>query len=130
MSENLSKDFFRSHDLPLEIERLGRDGRMRVEKRGTIQLLEEWLLTKFHTADESPLRRALEIFREVRTGRQKPAHGLDENRYDPSYYTQQRELMQRAYGAVRVVRLVLACHPDARGVEVPRSLQNGEIWFA
>jgi hypothetical protein len=130
MSENLSKEFFRSHDVPLETERHGKDGRVRVENRGTIKLLEEWLLTKFHTADESPLRRAIEIFREVRTGRQKPAHGLDENRYDPSYYAQQRELMQRAYGAVRVIRLVLACHPDARSVEVPRSLQSGDIWFA
>lgn len=130
MSENLSLDFFRTQGLSLEGERQGRDGKTRAERRGTISLLEEWLLNVFRAADESPLRRAVEVFREVRAGRQKPAHGIDDDRYDPDFYTQQRALMERAYGTVRVIRLVLACHPGARNVKIPQSLANGDIWFA
>jgi hypothetical protein len=82
-----------------------------VRQRGSIGLLDDWLQAKFRTSDRKPLVDAIAVFKEVRRIRQKPAHAVRSDQFDPSYSAQQRELMTRAYGAVRVLRLVFAMHP-------------------
>lgn len=128
MSDNLAKEFFSRQGLALESERTREDGKVVVEKKGTIQLLEEWLLKHFRARDEAPLKNAIRVFREVRKARQRPAHAIDDSKYDPTLYRTQRELVLGAYGAVRTLRLVLANHPQAKSVEVPRWLYEGKIW--
>jgi hypothetical protein len=128
MSENLNRDFFAKQGMLLEEDKPRADGKVVVEKKGTIRLLEEWLRFRFRTDDDTPLRNAIETFKEIRRARQRPAHALDESRHDPSLYKVQRELMKKAYGAVRTIRLVLANHPQARSVKVPAWLHEGTIW--
>lgn len=128
MSDNLDKAFFADAGLLLDRDVPRADGKIRVEQRGTIQLLDEWLHSCFEAADNAPLEECIATFREVRQLRQKPAHAVDEDRYDAAFYAQQRELMIRAYRAMKTLRLVLACHPATHGVEVPTSLKNGAIY--
>lgn len=48
--------------------------------------------------------------------------------FDQKYIRQQRELMVRAYTAVRTIRLLLANHPATKGIEIPDWLYEGLIW--
>lgn len=101
---------------------------MVVTQKGTITLLEEWL-QRIRFDDPEPPRNMVEVFREVRKLRQRPAHAADDNRFDLAYYTEQRELMVRAYGAIRTLRLILANHPAVKGYTgVPDWLYDGKIY--
>lgn len=68
--------------------------------------------------------------REVRKLRQKPAHAINENIFDQSYFKEQRELIIKTYDSLRTVRLLLANHPLVKSaeIEVPEWLSKGEIW--
>ncbi len=127
MSENISHGFFRGKVSP-EREEVRPDGKVAVHPKGTVQMLEEWFGHSFRTSDPKPLAEAIGAFREVRRLRQKPAHSVDEDEFDRILVHRQRELMIRAYTAVRILRLCLANHPAAQDVEVPRGLREGEIW--
>jgi len=127
MSENINHGFFRG-EVSSEREELRPDGKVAVHPRGTVQMLEEWLGKNFRTPDPKPLQEAIEAFREVRRLRQKPAHAVNEDDFDKTLVHKQRELMIRAYDAVRILRLCFANHPLAKNVEVRQELQEGKIW--
>lgn len=59
--------------------------------------------------------------------RQQPAHALDEDIFDQTYFSQQRELIIDAYSGVRTLRLLFANHLRVKGYEVPVWLYKGEI---
>jgi hypothetical protein len=101
-----------------------------VQRRGSIALLEEWLTTGFRTDDASAVQDVVETFREIRRRRQKPAHVVDDDAYDPNLFAEQREVFLRAYDAVRTLRLILANHPKARPAEaqMDERVRVGEIW--
>ncbi len=67
------------------------------------------------------------VFREVRKLRQAPAHALNDDAFDRSLFHKQRELLLRAYKAVRLLRLVLTNAPGANAVEVDSMLYQGKI---
>jgi hypothetical protein len=69
-----------------------------------------------------------ETFREIRRRRQKPAHAINEESFDQSYFQQQRELMIRAYEAIRTLRQAFEFHPRVRGYKIPDWLESGKIW--
>jgi hypothetical protein len=128
MSDNLNKEFFKHFGIELEHELERPDGKVEVRQRGTIQLLDEWL-GKFETDDRTDLDAAVKTFRVVRELRQRPAHALDDNRFDLAYYDDQRRLVLRAYQAVRLLRLVMANHPALRDYDgVPDWLYEGQIY--
>lgn len=131
LSENLNKKFF-GDDIPLEQEEVReKDGKIIVREKGTIQLLEEWLNINFRTPydeDKKLTNQMFETFREIRRLRQKPAHAINEDGFDQMYFQQQRELMIRAYEAVRTVRQALEFHPSVRGYKIPDWLESGKIW--
>jgi hypothetical protein len=70
----------------------------------------------------------LAAFRELRRKRQRPAHAIDENVFDQAYFQEQRELMERVYDGIRVLRLSLANYPGAERVAIPRILEDGTVW--
>jgi len=70
----------------------------------------------------------LATFKEIRKLRQRPAHGLDEDKFDQKYFQHQRELIIRAYTGVRTIRLLFTNHPKVKGYEVPEWLYLGQIW--
>jgi hypothetical protein len=128
MSDNLNKKFFASFGIEIERETERPDGKIEVSQKGTIQLLKEWL-DKFETDERADLDEAVDTFRDVRRLRQRPAHAVDDNRFDLKYYDEQRQLTVRAYQAVRLLRLVLANHPALADYDrVPDWLYQGRIY--
>jgi hypothetical protein len=128
MSENLNQAFFKELGVSLERDIPRPDGKIEVQRKGTISLLQEWM-DRFRTDSRSDIVRMIETFKEVRKLRQRPAHAADDNRFDLGYYGQQRELVQRAYVAVRMLRLVFANHPALVDYDgVPDWLYRGEIY--
>lgn len=74
-----------------------------------------------------PIEDAVATFRKVRKLRQKPAHALEEDRFDQAIFRQQRELVIEAYSSVRLIRLVLANHPACKDVKVDSHLYEGKV---
>jgi hypothetical protein len=77
LSENLNKDFFRN-DVPLEWEEQRADGKIVVNAKGTLTILDDWLRTYFKTPEWALWDDALKSFKEIRRLRQKPAHAVHE----------------------------------------------------
>jgi hypothetical protein len=97
-------------------------------KKGTIQLLEEWLKRDFKVTDFDPIRNMLSIMRkDVRETRSRSSHEEIKNITNNNYFDKQRILINRAYEAVRMLRLILANHPKASSVEVSSWLLEGKI---
>lgn len=131
MSDNISKDFFRG-DLELEREVTRRtDGKIVVEPKGTIQLLEEWLRKFYRSAEsEDPVEILVKAFRKIRKLRQEPAHRIGLDMFDQAIFKEQRVLIIEAYNAVRILRIVFGLHPDvsANPPEISDWLRDGKIW--
>lgn len=127
ISDNLNKAFF-ERDVPDQAELARDDGGVEIRRLGTVQMLTRWIKKKFRLPESKPVEEMLSTFRDIRKLRQKPAHAVNENEFDQKYVHEQRELMTRAYGAVRTLRLLFTIHPAAKTVEVPKWLYEGEIW--
>jgi hypothetical protein len=127
LSDDMDRDFFRGD---IEMDERGRmdNGREIVQPKGTIRLLDEWIDEKFRTDDEDFKRDLMTGYRTVRQARQRPAHRVEDNVFDETYYRQQRELIRGAYTSVRTLRQCFANHPRCRDVEVPNWLFEGRIW--
>lgn len=123
LSENINKDFFRG-EIELESEEKRKDGKIIIRSKSTIRLLGEWLADNSQTDNRSAIDEMLTTMREIRTKRQKPAHTINDDRFEQEILSEQRNLMQRAYRVVKTIRLILALHPGADSYSIDRSLQN------
>ena len=126
LSENINLKFFRD-DVALEREVPRKDGKVVIERKGSIQVLGDWLGQTLSEADPKPIEDMIKTLREIRRARQKPAHALNDDHFDQKYFQEQRELIRKAYVAVRVIRLIFANHPAAKAVNVPDDLYRGRI---
>lgn len=122
LSDNISGAFFNNI---VAQEDLGPDEKL-IEVK-SIRKLEVWLDKTIRFPNSKPKEEMLKTLRAVRRLRSKPAHTYVENEWDAKFFDEQKALMQRAYRAVRTLRLILANHPNARNVEVPDWLQQGQI---
>lgn len=113
ISDNLNKDFF-EQDIPLEKEEERNDGKIIITQKGTIQLLDEWLDKFFKSNNQGHIKEIIPILKKIRKLRQKPAHTIEENKFDNIYYSKQRELLNNAYKAIRTIRLIFANHPNVK----------------
>ncbi len=127
ISENINKDFFR-HDIPYETETRRGDGKIIVQEKRTLALLREWLIRKIFLPDPKPAEKMIQTFLKIRIMRMKPAHKVDEDKFEQEYSKKQRELMIEAYSAIRTLRLIFANHPKTKSYKVPEWLFKGEIW--
>jgi hypothetical protein len=129
MSQNINVGFFRA-EVPTEGEQERPDGKIVVRQRGSISIFESWLRKKFRTPDSEALDEIFETFKFVRKLRQKPAHKIDDNAFNQEFFSEQRHLMMRAYGALRNIRLIFANHPAVRSrpPEIFPELRDGKIW--
>jgi hypothetical protein len=57
--------------------------------------------------------------------RVKPPEGVPSSQH---LTERRRDLIMKAYNAMRTLRLILANHPNVRGYKVPDWLQTGKIW--
>jgi hypothetical protein len=127
LSDNLNKEFFQS-DIELTRDVARKDGKIEVQQKGTIALLKEWIDKHFTPHDPEPLETMIATLKEIRKLRQRPAHALDDNRFDQAIFREQRELAVRAYESIRLIRLLFANHPRVRSHEVPVDLFEGRVW--
>jgi hypothetical protein len=129
LSDNISPDFFMDEVEKTEhIQR--RDGSVAVQQKGTIKMLEEWLLARFNAREPDLVVAVFDGFRKVRQERQKPAHVLQSDAFDEAYYQQQRDLLVTAHNALRLLRTAFQSHPAVRPNEVaylPRD--DHHIWL-
>ena len=128
MAGNLNHDFFRKA-LELTTETDLGDGRIRVRDKGTIELLEEWLVKMYRMDDPSPLEEIASAFRRVRRVRQRPAHAIDSDEFDQSYLTMQRELMGESLGAFESIRYILSQHPLAYDYKPKYRREDWKVWM-
>jgi hypothetical protein len=129
LSENLNKDFFKN-EVSFESEIARQDGKIQVQNRGTLQILDDWIRKSFRTSNWEPWGKSIATMRHVRKLRQQPAHAIHENDFNQNYFRQQRKLIIEAFDAVRTLRMLLENHPLVRSsnIDVPIELREGRIW--
>ena len=129
ISDNINKDFFRK-EVPTETETKRVDGKIEVQPKGTLTLLNDWLRSYFRTSDWEPWDKAFQHLKEVRRLRQKPAHAVNDNVFDQKYISDQRTLIINAYSALQTLRLILMNHPAVKAakIDIPDWLAKGLIW--
>jgi hypothetical protein len=129
MGENINRAFFEG-DVDLE-ERIDRGGAIELRSKGTVKLLEEWMDSRYTDANGGRVGKELaEPLRRVRKIRQRPAHAIDDDAYDPDLPRQQDELVGDVVRGMTKLRLVLMSHPDAKGRYAPPAwLDGGQIVF-
>ena len=127
LSDDLNREFFRG-DLELNRNLTDEDGNRVTQPKGTIQLLEEWIGAKFRPAEPGEMTELFRNIRAIRKVRQKPAHIVEDNEFDQKYVAEQRELISRAFDAVRTLRMALENHPATREHEVPDYLREAKVW--
>lgn len=92
--------------------------------RGSLSMLSEWLCVNVVGADiENAVTKPL---RKLIKERQVNAHKLYSNDYDRIYWQKQSEMLHGVYTAIRNIRLIFANHPQAKSVEVPMYIFDGE----
>jgi hypothetical protein len=126
LSDNINKKFF-GNEIPLETETIRSDGKILVRDKGTITLLDEWMKTNIEFQDETAYSTILDPIRKVRKERQKPAHNVQEDVFDKTYYAKQKELIISVYNSLRTIRLLFMDHPSAGNYKVPNWLDKGKI---
>ena len=129
LSDNINKKFFKN-EVPYENEIKRKDGKIEIQNKGTLQILDEWIRKYFNTEDWGLWDKSIKSLRKIRKLRQKPAHEIDENIFDQRYFKEQRELIIEAYSAIKILRLLFANHPmvDAADIKMPTWLEEGQIW--
>lgn len=127
ISENINKDFFLD-DVQSEYYEQSKEGKRIVRYKGTIQMLDEWLNLYFTTDDRKPIEEMISTFKEIRKIRQYPAHAIDDNIFDQEYFKLQREIIIKAYNAIRILLRIFALHPSAKQFNIPDYLESGTIW--
>jgi hypothetical protein len=129
LSDNINKDFFQN-EVPYETEIERKDGKIQVQSKGTLQILDDWFRKYYQTEDWEPWDESIKTLRYIRKLRQKPAHALDENVFDQCYFKKQREIIIKAYNAVQTLRMMLANHPTVRAanIKIPGWVQEGRVW--
>lgn len=127
ISQNINRNFF-LYDIPLENEITRNNGKIEVQPKGTILLLDDWLKIKFKTKDRKPIEDMIDTFKQIRKMRQNPAHKVEDDVYDQKYFKKQREIIIKAYSSIRIIRLMLANHPKLKDYKVPEWLFSGKIW--
>lgn len=129
LSDNINKSFFKN-EVPYETESERKDGKIAVQPKGTLQILDDWFKKYFQPVDWTAWNEAMKSMREIRKIRQRPAHSIDENVFDQKYFKDQREIIIKGYSSVRTIRLLLSNHPLVKmaDIEIPEWLKEGKIW--
>lgn len=128
LSENINKSFFAGY---LELEELKPVGENMVERiqKGTLRLLEEWISKSFRFPDNSFPKKILKPLKDVRKERQKPAHKVIHNDYDPSFIDKQKKIVEECYISVGSLRRNLQTHPKAKDAELNTDLDDSRVKY-
>ena len=128
LSENINKSFFEGS---LELEELKPIGDNMVERvqKGTLRLLEEWVSQSFRFPDDSFPKKMLKPLKDVRRERQKPAHKVIENNYDPKFIDKQKKIVEACYISIGSLRKNLQTHPKAESIDLNANLDDRRVKY-
>ncbi len=110
LSDNIDKKHFEGH-VVLENEEARSDGKIIIQPRGTISMLEEMY------GDIEPEK--LKIFKEVRKLRSKASHRSNDSVYDQQYYRDQVRIMKEVLGALYTIFTYLQTEPGCKSYQLP-----------
>jgi len=130
ISENINLGFFRD-DVKFKREERRNDGSIFPVPKGSITILEDWLKLYFRPKDDlaiSEIRGIFETFRYIRKLRQRPAHAIENDIFDRSYFKRQKELMVRTHKSVVILRQIFASHPMLDENEICEQ-KSGQIYI-
>ena len=74
-----------------------------------------------------PIDEMIQTFQKIRRMRMKPAHKVDEDRFDQEYLKEQRKLIIDAYCAIRTLRLILQIILERRRMWYPSGYSKGKF---
>jgi hypothetical protein len=127
LSDSIDGKFFEGK-VPLETEIPRPDGKIVVQKKGTLTLLEEWLLQGIIWSDPAAFRKVIiQPLREVRSLRQKPAHTFTPDTFSAEYHTKRKQLLWSVFNSLSNIRATFAKHPTAGNIPIPNWLDDGSI---
>ena len=127
LSESIDKKFFEGK-IPLETEAPRPDGKVVVQDKGTLRLLEDWLLKEIDWDDPDAFRKVVvQPLRNVRRLRQTPAHTFTADSFSTSYRDKRKRLLWEVFNSLTNIRATFAKHPKAHGIQVPNWLDDGRI---
>ncbi len=127
LSESIDVKLF-DGKVPLETETFRPDGKIIVQKKGTLKLLEEWLLKEINWDDPDAFRNVIiQPLREVRRLRQTPAHTFTPDTFSTENRDQRKRLLWSVFNSLSNIRATFARHPRADRIQIPDWLDDGRI---
>jgi hypothetical protein len=127
LSDSIDAKFFEGK-VSLETETPRPDGKIVVQRKGTLTLLEEWLLQEIIWDDPAAFREVvIQPLREVRRLRQAPAHTFTSDAFSEDYYKKRKQCLWSIFNSLSNIRGTFARHPKASVVDVPDWLDEGSI---
>ncbi len=127
LSESIEVKFFEGK-VPLEAEVVRADGKIVVQAKGTLTLLEEWLLAEITWDDPEAFREVIiQPLRKVRRLRQTPAHTFTPDTFSRQYHDERKRLLWDVFNSLSNIRRTFARHPRGYHVNIPDWLDDGRI---
>lgn len=126
ITENINKGFFNAEVELFEIVPL-KNNQVERKPKGTLRLLEDWLLAVYNHPDKTVLKDIFKPLKLVRSERQNPAHKISKDNYDRKYIDMQMKMIDDCYSSIRALRTFFQQHPKARDFKIPDWLDNGDI---
>src|SRR5262249_37070529 len=127
LSDSIDIKFF-DGKVPLAAEKIRPDGKIEVQRKGSLTLLEEWLLAEMVWQDADSFRTVvIGPLREVRKLRQAPAHTFTADKFSMHYYDSRKELLWAVFNSLSNIRATFAKHRYARDISVPAWLNDEAI---
>lgn len=129
LSESINPKFFEGK-IALEDEVQRKDGKIVVQRKGTLRLLEEWLSQEVAWSDDKEFKDVImKPLRKVRELRQIPAHKFSKDDFSKEYYKERKWILWSVFNSLSNIRNTIGKHPDAAGIEVPEWLNEGAGTF-
>lgn len=123
IAENLNPNFFSAQHLELEEKTTRRNGDVLVTQKGTLRLLEEWLMKYIRIEGENGPAIIVAPLKEVRKLRQNPAHKFVDDEFSIQYQDKKQKLIADVYRSVSNIRRFFQTHPKASSYKFPDHLR-------
>ena len=129
ISENINYDFFKD-DINREEIIKHDNGIIEKTKFSSLKLLENWFSKYYKVPQDIPsVSEIFKPFKEIRRIRQKPAHKIEDDKYDLSYTKEQNRILQDVYHRLMLIRLIFSKHPLVKDYSPPKWLKESRIVF-
>jgi hypothetical protein len=127
LSDSIDIKFF-SGKVATEREVVRADGRLEVQQKGSLTLLEEFLRAEIEWSDVNAFRDVvIKPLRKVRKLRQEPAHTFTADHFSTNYYRDRKDLLRAVFNSLSNIRATFAKYPSARSIAVPTWLNDEAI---